>query len=87
MDLNKTLQDLYSEKHKIERAIASLECLHMAENGEAPAAERPNRRGRHAMSARERQEVSERMRRYWAARREDARKVSEKPLTRIAGAS
>ncbi|MGO9894732.1 MAG: hypothetical protein ACLPX8_11025 [Bryobacteraceae bacterium] len=87
MDLNKTLQDLYSEKEKIDRAIASLECLHKADLGDAPTAQRPNRRGRHAMSARERLEVSERMRHYWAARREDAGKVSEKPLTRTAGAS
>jgi len=68
MDLNKTLQDLYSEKEKIERAIASLECLHKPLLDEAQA-DLPKRRGRRGMSDHERQEVSERMKRYWAARR------------------
>jgi len=84
MNLNRTLEDLYSEKDKIERAIASLECLYKAELDKAPAAKGPNRRGRHGMGARERLEVSERMRRYWAARRENGGRVSGK-LT--AGAS
>jgi hypothetical protein len=87
MDLNKTLQDLYAEKERVERAIASLESLHKADRKEAPAVDRPGRRGRHAMGARERLEVSERMRRYWAARREGAGKAAEKLLTRTAGSS
>jgi hypothetical protein len=80
MDLNKTLQDLYSEKEKIERAIASLECLHKPDPDRAPAAARPTRRGRHGMGARERGDVSERMKRYWAARRKGAETALENPF-------
>ncbi len=87
MDLNQTLQDLYAQKDKIERAIASLECLHKPDLGEAPAEARPKRRGRHGMGALERGEVSERMKRYWAARRKGAKTVPEQTVSRTAGAS
>jgi len=69
MDLSKALQDLYAEKEKLERAIASLEALQRA-GGELP---RPTgtgkRRGRKSMNLQERAEVSERMKKYWANRR------------------
>jgi len=68
MDLSKTIAELYEEKMKLDRVIASLEQL-----GEDPfplsiAATAP-RRGRKFMSPQERREVSERMRRYWAGRK------------------
>jgi hypothetical protein len=65
MDLRKTLNDLYTERAKLDRVIAFLEGL-------AEGAPRPfsvSRRGRRFMSPQERQIVSERMRKYWAKRR------------------
>ena len=69
MDLYKAIQELYAEKEKLERVIASLEELQRAA-GSVPAPPRGGRRrGRKSMGAKERQEVSERMKRYWANRR------------------
>jgi hypothetical protein len=71
MDLYKAIQELYAEKEKLERVIASLEEL---QKSGAPAAEPPklrNRRGRKSMSSKERREVSERMKNYWARRRQE----------------
>jgi len=69
MDLYKTIQELYAEKEKLERVIASLEELQKT-SGVIPVLPRVgNRRGRKSMGAKERQEVSERMKRYWANRR------------------
>jgi hypothetical protein len=71
MDLNKAIQDLYAEKEKLERVIASLEELQRTA-GSVPVLPKPlKRRGRKSMAASERQEVSERMRKYWATRRKD----------------
>ena len=70
MDLYKAIQDLYAEKEKLERVIASLEELQRTA-GSVPALPKPvKRRGRKSMNSSERQEVSERMRKYWASRRE-----------------
>ena len=68
MDLYKAIQELYAEKEKLERVIASLEELQRTA-GSLPVAPSGKRRGRKSMSAKERQEVSERMKRYWAGRR------------------
>jgi hypothetical protein len=85
MDLDKTLQDLYAERDKVERAIASLECLRKPGSDQTPAAEAPKRRGRRGMSPDERGEVSERMKRYWAARRKGSEAISGKLLSRSSG--
>jgi hypothetical protein len=70
MDLYKAIQDLYAEKEKLERVIASLEDLQRSAES-MPALPRPaKRRGRKSMGAKERQEVSERMKRYWESRRQ-----------------
>lgn len=70
MDLYKAIQDLYAEKEKLERVIASLEELQRTA-GSIPMVPKPvNRRGRKSMNAAQRQEVSERMRKYWASRRQ-----------------
>src|SRR6185369_5272635 len=70
MDLYKAIQDLYAEKEKLERVIASLEELQRTA-GSVPVLPKPvKRRGRKSMNTSERQEVSERMRKYWASRRE-----------------
>ena len=66
MDLSKTIADLYEERTRLDRVIASLEQL-----GEDsfPVSITTSRRGRKFMSPEERHEVSERMRRYWAGRK------------------
>jgi len=69
MDLYKAIQDLYAEKEKLERVIASLEELQRTAGSLPALPSSGKRRGRKSMSAKERQEVSERMKRYWASRR------------------
>ena len=70
MDLYKAIQDLYAEKEKLERVIASLEDLQRAAGGGIPPTPKSGkRRGRKSMSKDERQEVSARMKKYWASRR------------------
>jgi hypothetical protein len=66
MDLRKTIADLYEEKTRLDRVIASLEQL-AAEPPLVPF--RVPHRGRKFMSPQERRKVSERMRRYWAGRK------------------
>ena len=67
MDLTQTLEQLYAHKQKLERA---LELLHQLQAG-GPTTGQPGgkRRGRKSMPAEERQEVSARMKRYWAEQR------------------
>ncbi|HLI85600.1 MAG TPA: hypothetical protein VKV17_16920 [Bryobacteraceae bacterium] len=69
MDLYKAIRELYSEKEKLERVIASLEELQRTAGGAGPRLDGVRRRGRKSMNAKERQEVSERMKKYWASRR------------------
>jgi hypothetical protein len=70
MDLYKTIQDLYLEKEKLMRVIASLEELQLAAGLSIPPSPGKGKpRGRKSMSPDDRQEVSERMRNYWASRR------------------
>ena len=70
MDLYKAIQDLYAEKEKLERVIASLEDLQLAAGGDIPPSLKSGKpRGRKSMGAEERQEVSARMKKYWASRR------------------
>jgi hypothetical protein len=70
MDLYKALQELHAEKEKLDRVIASLEELQRTA-GPAPTSPKPaKRRGRKSMDTSERREVSERLRKYWAGRRQ-----------------
>jgi len=71
MDLYKAIQELYAEKEKLERVIASLEELQKTEADLTAVAPTGRRRGRKSMSSEERELVSERMKRYWASRRDD----------------
>lgn len=66
MDLSKTLAELYEEKIRLDKVIASLEQL-----AEFPLSVpvTTSRRGRKFMSPEERRQVSERMRKYWAERK------------------
>jgi hypothetical protein len=78
MDLYKAIQDLYAEKEKLERVIASLEELQRAaEAAPQPKAEGGKRRGRKSMGSKERQEVSERMKKYWENRRKKQAKAGQ----------
>ena len=70
MDLYKAIQDLYAEKEKLERVIASLEDLQRSAESMPVLPRATKRRGRKSMGAKERQEVSERMKRYWESRRQ-----------------
>ena len=72
MDLYKAIQDLYAEKEKLERVIASLEELQRNAGLEPDIPKSARRRGRKSMGMKERQEVSERMKKYWANRRKHA---------------
>jgi hypothetical protein len=68
MDLSDTIQKLYAEKESLIRAITALEALQRdAQVGSSAVAR--SRRGRKSMNPEERQEVSLRMKRYWAGRR------------------
>jgi len=70
MDLFKAIQDLYSEKEKLERVIASLEELQRSAGTVPKLPKTPKRRGRKSMNSKQRQEVSERMKKYWESRRQ-----------------
>lgn len=69
MDLLKAIRDLYEEKKRLDAVIASLELMRAAEARTPTRALAARRRGRKSMSREEREEVSERMKKYWAARR------------------
>ena len=62
MDLTATIEKLRREKEKLERLIAWLEEVQSS----AVPVPQQERRGRKSMSPEERQEVSERMKRFWA---------------------
>jgi hypothetical protein len=87
MDLRKTIQDLYAEKEKLERVIASLEELQRAAEANPLVPSRGKRRGRKSMGSEERQEVSERMKKYWAARRKEPGEKSPDTEARAATVS
>jgi hypothetical protein len=80
MDLYKAIQDLYAEKDRLERVIASLEELQRSA-GSLPDVSKPSRRrGRKSMSPEERQEVSERMKKYWESRRQGGDGLADGPM-------
>jgi hypothetical protein len=64
MDLNKAIRDLHEELDKLNQVISSLE--QFQSTGTLPL---PPRRGRKSMNAQERKLVSQRMKEYWASRR------------------
>ncbi len=68
MDLYRTIRTLHEERKRLERLIESLEHLH-ATGKKRGTVSPQGRRGRKGMSADERQRVSERMKKYWSARR------------------
>ena len=66
MDLTKILGELYAERQRLIKIIEALESLH----GRSPQDPLVKRRGRKFMDAAARKAVSQRMKHYWAARRE-----------------
>jgi hypothetical protein len=66
MDLLKTIAELHEEKNKLDRVIAALEGFDSHQSGQPTA----RRRGRKSMDAKERLEVSARLKRYWAQKRQ-----------------
>lgn len=71
MDIARAIKELEKEKKRLDEAIKSLEGLLAAEKmGEvAPDVKPARQRGRKIMTPEERLAVSDRMRRYWEARR------------------
>jgi hypothetical protein len=69
VNFEKLIRDLYAQKEKLVQAIALLEDLAVYRQGTPHYAERSERRGRKSMGVDERREVSQRMKKYWAARR------------------
>ena len=67
MDLYDAIEKLYAEKESLLRAIEALEALQGAANGTVAIPR--SKRGRKSMNPDERQEVSLRMKKYWASRR------------------
>ena len=74
MDIDKAIQELRSQRTRLERVIASLEELQRSAAVVPPLAPPVKCRGRKFMDPQERQEVSQRMRKYWAARRKEQQK-------------
>jgi hypothetical protein len=70
MNLYSAIQQLYEERERLERVIASLEELQRTAGLAPNPPPAPKRRGRKSMAAAERQEVSERMKKYWESRRQ-----------------
>ena len=83
MDLYRIIDDLVQERDRLARIIQSLEGMAPATPGSAPDRPPGKRRGRKFMDMTARQEVSERMKLYWAARRNGKQKESHDPA--IAG--
>ncbi len=77
MDLYKAINELLEEKHRLDEVIARMEMLLVARHDAKLAATSSlpfelapaRKRGRKGMSEDERQEVSKRMKEYWAKRR------------------
>ena len=70
-NIDEALAILYAEKAKLERAILALEDLRNSavDYPLVPEPRKPGRRGRTSMDLAEREEVSSRMKKYWAGRR------------------
>lgn len=77
MDLYKAIRELVEERKRIDRIIVSLEAMlakgKIPGQGKDPATP-ARRRGRKSMGDDERKQVSERMSRYWAAKRAEKEK-------------
>jgi hypothetical protein len=75
MDLTRIIGQLYAERDRVRQAIATLEQFQQ-ENNTAVAAHRT--RGRKSMGTEERKVVAERVKTYWAKRRQENANSSER---------
>ena len=75
MDLDGIIRDLMEERNRLDRLIQTLE---ERGSGCAPVKPTKGRRGRKSMDGPARQQVSDRMKLYWAKRREQT-EVSSGP--------
>jgi hypothetical protein len=73
-DLYKIIRELVDERDKLDRIITSLDQMILSGETSAPTLKR---RGRKSMDSAARKQVSERMKRYWAKRRNEGKKASE----------
>ncbi len=73
MDLNKIIRELQEERSKLDQIVLSLEQLQLktGTNSEKIQTSADSRRGRRSMDAQAREEVSKRMKKYWANRRKN----------------
>jgi arylsulfatase A-like enzyme len=67
MDLIRILAQLYAERDRVQQAIATLEQFQQERNTALPG---HRRRGRKSMGTEERKVVAERMKKYWAKKRQ-----------------
>jgi hypothetical protein len=82
VDLYKAIRELVEERKRIDRIIASLEAMLAKGNipGQGKDSVSPaKRRGRKSMGEDERKQVSERMSRYWAAKRAEKEDRTSSP--------
>jgi hypothetical protein len=68
VNINKTIRELVEEKKRLDRVIGTLEEMQRTGPVEIAALSQ-KRRGRKSMDGQARQQVSERMKRYWETRR------------------
>ncbi len=70
MDLYRIIRELVQERNRLQRIIDSLEQMH---NDPDPArGVKTGRRGRKSMDRAAREEVSQRMKKYWAKRKAES---------------
>ena len=70
MDLNKIIGELLEERKRIDKIVTSLEQIKTGNIAEVPRV--AGRRGRKSMDEKAREEVSKRMKTYWADRRKSS---------------
>jgi hypothetical protein len=90
MELSQTIKELCEERKRLDIVIAALEAIARPSGAEAAAnAVDPgrSRRGRKSMGSEERRQVAERMRAYWAGRRNPRGDDTEPQETPSHGAS
>jgi hypothetical protein len=76
MDIHRIIRDLNEEREHLDRVIAALELVTKTEGGYSKP---PGRRGRKFMDVAAREEVSIRMKKYWAGRRAETGFPVENP--------
>ena len=76
MNINKAIRELYAEKKRLDNVIASLEEMQHT-TALVSAAVSEKKRGRKSMDEEARQQVSDRMKRYWAGRRKPEHPVQQ----------